>query len=215
MLVVVVAVFGVCWLPLHAFMLVVDTPGAAPDRRQNLHARRRLQPAADRLQDARTEAILHRHLLLRPLAGHVQQFRRRGRQRGVGGGGCTAPRPPCRAGPQRLDVTCPCGLDAKLLVSVSFRSRLGLGLGRNLSLIFSLGLSLSSVSRITALLRTCPPDWPRPRSPDPRALIINNALGSGWPCRTVSSTRSSTAFSTTASGQVVFIFKLLTCFVHQ
>jgi len=86
MLVVVVAVFGVCWLPLHAFMLVVDTPGAAPDRRQNLHARRRLQPAADRLQDARAEAILHRHLLLRPLAGHVQQFRRRGRPESVARG---------------------------------------------------------------------------------------------------------------------------------
>ena len=40
-----------------------------------VHARHRLQPAADRLQDGGAEALLHRALLLRPLAGHVQQLR--------------------------------------------------------------------------------------------------------------------------------------------
>ena len=40
-----------------------------------VHARHRLQPGTDRLQDRGAEAILLWSLLLRPLAGHVQQLR--------------------------------------------------------------------------------------------------------------------------------------------
>jgi len=40
-----------------------------------IHARHRLQPGADRLQDHGTETLLHCALLLRPLARHVQQLR--------------------------------------------------------------------------------------------------------------------------------------------
>ena len=212
MLVVVVAVFGVCWLPLHAFMLVVDFNPQLTDYKT---------PAQKRFFTAIYYCV-HWLAMSNSFVGAVvpslspEGCRGRRLHCGTAALSCRSAAAGRDVSMRPADQSCSC-LDAKLLVSVSFRSRLGLGLGlgRNLSLIFSLGLSLSSVSRITALLRTCPPDRPRPRSPDPRALIINNALGSGWPCRTVSSTRSSTAFSTTASGQVVFIFKLLTCFVRQ
>ena len=43
-----------------------------------LHDGHRLSSGTDRLQEHGTEALLHRALLLRPLAGHVQQLREPG-----------------------------------------------------------------------------------------------------------------------------------------
>ena len=40
-----------------------------------VHPRHRLQPGVDQLRNDRPEGVLHRRLLLRPLARHVQQLR--------------------------------------------------------------------------------------------------------------------------------------------